>query len=103
MKELKWISADIRPGTGLALACIITRTDGTIKYDNFGDGPYWWNGYEFVGQNDWGDEEIHSVDYWMPWADFWEMLESLPRIVNNKENEKTGSTSSSYTENSKED
>lgn len=86
MKELKWTSADILPEKGKELACIIIRNDGSIKYDNFGDGPYWWDGEEFVGRNDWGDKTMHYVDYWMYWDDFWEMLESLPRIE--KEDEK---------------
>ena len=80
MNELKWISADILPEKGRELACIVTRTDGSIKYNNFENGPYWWDGEDFVGQNDWGDKTTHIVSYWMLWDDFWRILENSPRV-----------------------
>jgi hypothetical protein len=79
MKELKWTSSDILPEKGVELACIITRTDGTIKYTNFEDGPYWYDGKKFCGRNEWGDKTTHIVSYWMPWDDLFDFLENLPR------------------------
>jgi hypothetical protein len=98
MKEYKWTSASIRPKEGEPLACISTTTDGSIKYTNFGDdsnGPYrylpnkkcpeWAIPYHegYFNNDGWSV----SFDYWMYWDDFWEMLEDLPRVEKEKEDD----------------
>ena len=45
MKDLQWYREEVRPEEGKPLACISTRTDGSIKYTNLGNddnGPYWY-------------------------------------------------------------
>lgn len=96
MKELKWTSIDIHPREGEPLACISTRTDGSIKYTNFGDdsnGPYRYLPNKEVPEwlksfhQGYFDNEGQSVGfgYWMYWDDFWEMLEGLPRVKKEEE------------------
>ena len=91
MKDLQWHREEVRPEEGKPLACISTRTDGSIKYTNLGNddnGPYWYMPSKKVPEwckpyhQGYFDNEGQPVNftYWMYWEDFWELLENIPGI-----------------------
>lgn len=93
----EWKSIDIHPKVGEPLACIRMRTDGSIKYTNFGDeedGPYYYRPNKEVPEffkpfhkGYFNNEGSHvTFSYWMYWDEFWDMLNELPKIE--KEDEK---------------
>lgn len=89
--KYEWKSIHIHPEVGKPLACISTRYDGSIKYTNFGEednGPYYYLPNKDVSEifrpyhegyfNN--DGTSVSFGYWMYWDEFWEMLDSIPKI-----------------------
>ena len=91
MKDYKWTRSTIHPKENEPLACICVMTDGSIKYTNLGDnedGPYYYRPKKEVPE--WArpynegyfnnEGQPTNFSYWMYWDDFWELLETLPRI-----------------------
>ena len=84
-----------KPKQGQDCACVSVTYDGDIKYNNFADGPWYWDAKGhyiddddepgvFVGSNDWGDRETHTCSYWMPWEELFDTLEKP--LKENKDN-----------------
>lgn len=76
-QTFRWRNIDEeKPRRGEGCACITVTVDGHIKYSNFEEGPWYWRDSEgFRGYNNYGDKEYHTCSHWMPWDEFFGVLE----------------------------
>ena len=79
IEGLKWTRASTPPKEGEAVACLSVNDYGDVKYCNFENGPYYWDGEEYYGYDDWGSKVYKWVSYWMPWEDLWKVILEIPR------------------------